>query len=298
MQRHFLKMNGTGNDFVVFDARRGPVALSPDLIRALAARDNNITGGCDQVIVMEPSKKADIFMRIYNADGGEVDACGNATRCIGWKIIEAKGDPNYLASVETNAGMLTTQQVVRSDLPVNRYGDSDALIEADMGKPVFTPSQIPVSGEYDEATLRNIAATLGIEGLLSATCVGMGNPHVVFFVNKLPGLPFLEVAGEHIKSAPLFMPHGVNLTIAEVADTAIFAYVYERGAGITKSCGTAACATGVAAVTLGYREKNTNILIQQRQRRAEDLYVRWSSKSDHVHLIGPVKTEFERIVSL
>lgn len=298
MNQHFYKMNGAGNDFVVFDARKAGLSLSPDQVRALASRGNEVTQGCDQVIVMEPSQKADVFMRIYNADGGEVDACGNATRCIGWRIIREKDNPNYVAGVETNAGMLSCQQVVSDDFSTTHYQDNNALIEADMGTPYFTPDEIPVSGAFDKKALMEIGKTLGIESLVDAACLGMGNPHVVFFVSSLPHVDFLEGAGEHIKSAPLFMPHGVNLTIAEVSGSAIFAYVYERGAGITKSCGTAACATAVAAVKLGYRKQDTNILVQQLQRKAEDLYVRWSSKSDHVHLIGPVKLEFERIVNV
>lgn len=298
MNQHFYKMNGAGNDFVVFDARRRDVKLTPEQVRAFAVRTNEVTQGCDQVIVMEKSSKADVFMRIYNADGGEVDACGNATRCIGWRIIQEKENPNYVAGVETNAGVLTCQMVVSDDFPPTHYQDNNALIEADMGTPFFAPAEIPVSGDYDKQVLLEMAKILNIDAVVDATCVGMGNPHVVFFVTKLPNIQFLEVAGEHIKSAPLFMPHGVNLTIAEVSDKAIFAYVYERGAGVTKSCGTAACATAVAAVKLGYRKQNTNILVQQLQRSAQDLYVRWSSKSDHVHLTGPVKLEFERILDV
>ena len=166
-----------------------------------------------------------------------------------------------------------------------------------MGPPRFEPEQIPVSGDYSASALQRIAEKLGIEGLVGATCVGMGNPHVVFFVAKLPNIKLLESAGEQVKEILLFKKNGVNLTIATIGKEAIFAYVYERGAGITKSCGTAACATGVAAITLGYRQKDKDIWVQQLQCDAEDLFVRWEHKSDQVFLIGPVKKEFERTLN-
>jgi len=295
MKTPFIKMHGAGNDFVVFDARKTPLSLNFEQVRALASRANATTRGCDQLIIMEPSKKADVFMRIYNSDGGEVDACGNATRCIGWKIIEENGNPRFTASIETNAGLLSCR--MNEDVTHHYRGDG-MVMEADMGAPRFRPDEIPLSGEFNSAILRGVAQSLGIQALVDATCVGMGNPHVVFFVSRLPTLPQLETAGEKIKSVELFSPHGVNLTIAEISDTAIFAYVYERGAGITKSCGTAACATAVAAIRLGYRKKDVDMQVQQLQRQAEDLFVRWESGSDHVFLIGPVKKEFDGIADV
>ena len=167
-----------------------------------------------------------------------------------------------------------------------------------MGHPRFTAGEIPVGNEFSNADLRVIAQDLGIDFLLDAACVGMGNPHVVFFVSELPPLLVLESAGEWIKTIPLFEHHGVNLTIAKVGEQAIFAYVYERGAGVTKSCGTAACATAVAAVTLGYRNKDIDIEIYQEQNGSTNLMVRWESKSNDVFLVGGVKTEFEGVVDV
>ncbi len=289
-------MNGAGNDFVVLDARQESLVLNFEQVRALASRDNTMTQGCDQVIVLEASKKADVFMRIYNADGGEVDACGNATRCVGSKIIQEKHaqslhDTNV--TIETNAGVLSchwTDAVFYREI---YSGKADAIMEADMGSPRFTAGEIPVGNEFTNADLRVIARDLGIDFLVDAACVGMGNPHVVFFVSQLPPMLVLESAGEWVKTIPLFEHHGVNLTIAEVSDTAIFAFVYERGAGVTKSCGTAACATAVAAITLGYHNKDVDIQVQQLQREAQDLFVRWEEKNNKVFLIGPVKKEFE-----
>ncbi len=287
----FVKMNGTGNDFVVVDARQTPVSLNYEQVRALASRSNPVTQGCDQLIILEPSEKADVFMRIYNSDGGEVDACGNATRCVGWKITQERNDSRYEAAIETNAGVLACR--VNEDVS-NYYRGQQAVMEANMGRPHFAPVDIPVSGVYDSDMLTDIAEELGIGAVVDATCVGMGNPHVVFFVSVLPTLAMLEAAGEKIPSIPLFSPHGANLTIAEIGEKAIFAFVYERGAGVTKSCGTAACATAVAAIRLGYRKKDVDIQVQQLQRQAEDLFVRWEENTDHVFLIGPVQKEFER----
>lgn len=295
MKIPFIKMSGAGNDFVIFDARLAPITLTPEQIREIATRDNAVTGGCDQLIIMEPSTRADVFMRIYNADGTEVDACGNATRCIGWKIIEEKADVRYEPRIETNAGILS----VRANEDVStHFRNQGMVLEANLGSPRFKPDEIPVGGEFSTTLLKNIAKEIGLANVVDATCVGMGNPHVVFFVSSLPHFSKLTEFGEAIKTVPLFAEHGVNLSIAQLGERVIFSYVYERGAGITKSCGTAACATAVAAITLKYHKKNTNIQIQQLQQQAQDLFVRWEAKSNHVFLIGPVKTEFERIVDI
>ena len=312
---NFTKMNGAGNDFVVIDARdqRSEVGgqwsgkLSAEQIRQLSSRDNAATKGCDQLLILKRSEKADVFMQIYNADGSEVDACGNATRCIGWMIIKKNNIPPYEnATIETNAGLLSCKITSRSDTPPN-YKGSDALIEADMGKPTFDWQQIPLDYEYNDKILLEIGKQLGIEGVEKAICVGMGNPHIVFFVESLPfknplnpdSKDVLKTAGEKIRDGKidLFKKHGINLTIAEIPNKTqpetIFSMVYERGAGITKSCGTAACATAVAAIKLGYREKDFDIDIQQMQCAIASLIVRWESKNDHIKLIGIVETEFE-----
>lgn len=295
MKIPFTKMSGAGNDFVVIDARAEPLKLDVHEVRKLASRANEVTGGCDQLIVLEPSRRADVFMRIYNADGSEVDACGNATRAIGWKIIEEKKNIAYEPKIETNAGLLSAR--ANEDVSMH-YRNQGNVVEANMGAPRFKPQDIPIGGEFSNSLLASIATDIGLEHFLNGLCVGMGNPHVVFFVSNLPHFKLLAAFGEKIKSVPLFAEHGVNLTIAQLGEKAIFAYVYERGAGITKSCGTAACATAVAAITLGYRKKNADIQIQQLQQQAQDLFIRWESKSNDVFLIGPVKTEFSRVAEL
>lgn len=293
MQYTFFKMNGSGNDFVVFDARKIPVVLNADQIRKLASRDNRVTNGCDQLIIMEPSKKADIFMRIYNADGGQVDACGNATRCIGSLIMEETDKQEV--SVETNAGILTCRMYDHEE-------DSVAAVEANMGTPYDAWQDIPLGGDYNRALLIDIANQLGIPHVTNAVCIGMGNPHVVFFAESLPTLAIMEAAGKKIaaREIDLFKTNGINLTVAMLdhAQRVIFSRVYERGAGITKSCGTAACATAVAAIKLGYRKQDANIAIQQWQPDIVELTIRWESKSHNVLLIGPVQREFEGVVEL
>lgn len=295
MQIPFIKMSGAGNDFVVIDAREEHIQLSEAHIRAIASRDNEVTKGCDQLIVLEPSSRADVFMHIFNPDANEVNACGNATRCIGWKIIEEKGNEAYVAKVETNAGILKCR--LNEDV-TNYYRNRGTVVEANMGSPRFEPDQIPVGGTFNSALLGKIAREIGLNNFVDGTCVGMGNPHVVFFVNHLPHFKEINLLGKKIGQVPLFAKHGVNMTIAEQGDKVIFAYVYERGAGMTKSCGTAACATAVAAVQLKYQKKNSIIQIQQLQQQAQDLFVRWESSSNHVMLIGTVKTEFERILEI
>lgn len=298
MQRHFLKMNGAGNDFVVFDARKEKLSLNSDQVRALSSRENEVTQGCDQLIIIEKSWRADAFMRIYNADGGEVDACGNATRCVG-DLLLREDHPDNLVTIRTNADTLKCR-MTDDEFYIRRFGD--AVVSAEMGVPTFNWKKIPLSSEFDDAALEKIAQELGIWDVQGAACVGMGNPHVVFFVETLPVTDKLCEMGEKIrdKKIEMFAKHGVNLTIAQLGSSGetIFSKVYERGAGLTKSCGTAACATAVAAVQLGYRRKNTNIEIQQLQNGTATLFIRWEASTDRVFLIGPVEEEFEGVVEL
>jgi len=250
MQLPFLKMNGAGNDFVIFDARQNPVRLTPQQVRKVAARDNTVTKGCDQVIVMEPSKKADAFMRIYNADGGEVDACGNATRCVA-EILESELG-KLPVSIQTNAGIL---QGVRKDPELD-------YILVDMGKPKFDWQHIPLAMPLKEAAAK-VEKFCNLPKLGAPAFVSMGNPHVVFFLSftskehKGRNLPIAsaDVAskGAALERYKEVFPEGVNVSFAALdkeegfAKHIIYAKVWERGAGLTKSCGTAACAMLAAA---------------------------------------------------
>ena len=211
----FHKMHGLGNDFVILDARKGAVAMDEARARAIADRRTGV--GCDQVILLEPSEVADLRMRIWNADGGEVEACGNATRC----VVQLEGGR---VTIETKGGLLS--------------GDADGV---DMGAPRFGWEEIPLAYAMDTASM-----PVGWEELQAPAAVNIGNPHVVFFVENAD-LVDLARLGPIIENDPLF-PERVNVNVASIEDGAIRLRVWERGAGLTAACGTGACATAAVAI--------------------------------------------------
>ena len=220
----FHKMHGLGNDFAIFDAREAPVAMDSVRARAIAERRTGV--GCDQVIVLEPSKVADVKMRIWNADGGEVESCGNATRCV--IMLGA-------STIETAGGILT--------------GDAGGV---DMGAPRFGWDEIPLAYAMDTA-----AMPVGWEDLQQPFAVNVGNPHVVFFVEDAAAVDLARL-GPLIEHDPLF-PERINANVASIEDNAIRLNVWERGAGLTRACGTGACATAVAASRRGLAQSPVEV---------------------------------------
>src|SRR4051812_45238008 len=214
MRRRFLKMHGLGNDFVIFDARETPLEMDETRARALADRRTGI--GCDQLIVLEPSTSADVRMRIWNSDGGEVESCGNAARCVATLL---GGD----CTIETAGGLLSGSA-------------SDGAATIDMGRPRFGWDEIPLAYPMDTARM-----PVGWEDLHDPFAVNVGNPHVIFFVEDVAKVP-LDRLGPQIERDPLF-PERINVNIAGIEGEAIRLHVWERGAGLTRACGTGACAT-------------------------------------------------------
>ncbi len=283
----FTKMNGAGNDFVVIDARQEPVRLTTQQVRALASRDHPQTKGCDQLIVMEPSSDADVFMRIYNADGSEVNACGNATRCIGWLVMQEKHVGN--ARVQTNADILHCE-INLFGASLHGWKEATGLVTANMGTPKFGWQEIPLS-----QPMNTLHVTLEMEGLSDPFCVSMGNPHVVFFVPDPEMIHRIEKIGPQLQRYPLF-PKGVNVSIAYVAGNQlsgqILARVWERGVGLTASCGTAACAVKIGAVKRDLLSADKyHTLTLQNPPTTQTLMARLD-KDGHVFLHGPVQVEF------
>ncbi len=217
--RRFHKMHGLGNDFVIFDARDG--ALEMDAARARAIADRRTGIGCDQLILLEPSETADLRMRIFNADGGEVEACGNAARCVAF--LEG-GETR----IETEGGAIS-----------GSAGEGSATV--DMGEPWFGWDEIPLAYSMDTAEM-----PVGWEELQSPAAVNVGNPHVIFFVPDADAVE-LERLGPQIECDPLF-PERVNVNVASIEGDTIRLRVWERGVGLTQACGTGACATAVAAI--------------------------------------------------
>jgi len=258
MSTPFLKMHGLGNDFAVFDARSLALAMPAERVRRLADRRRGI--GCDQLILMEPSGSADVFMRIFNPDGSEAEACGNATRCVAHLLGGS-------ATIETRGGLLTAVAA----------GEG---ITIDMGAPQFGWAEIPLAYAMDTADM-----PLGWGELERPVAVSMGNPHAVFFVPDCDAVP-LERLGPEIEHDSVF-PERVNVNVATVvARDRIRLRVWERGAGLTLACGSGACATFAAARRRGLVDGRAIV-----QLRGGDLVIAQSPGGTLV-MTGPVATAF------
>jgi diaminopimelate epimerase len=218
MRRHFHKMHGLGNDFVIVDAREEPFDVTPALARAIADRRTGV--GCDQLIVLEPSEAADLRMRIWNSDGGEVESCGNATRC----VIQLTG----ARTIDSDGGLL-------------EGGALGAEIEVSIGEPRFAWDQIPIAFPTDTNPL-----PMAWDSLENPIAVNVGNPHLVFFVPEARDMP-LEELGPRIENDPAF-PERINVNVATCVHDRLKLRTFERGAGEPLACGTGACASAVAAI--------------------------------------------------
>jgi diaminopimelate epimerase len=262
----FIKMHGLGNDFVVIDARRADFAL--DDARAHAIADRKIGIGCDQLIVMEKPRAdgADVFMRIHNADGGEVEACGNATRCIATLLMRETGGERVV--VETAAGLLEARPA------------SGGRVSVDMGKARLDWREIPLAAAQD--TL-HVALTMG--PLADSVCTNIGNPHATFFVADAAAID-LAALGPLLEHHALF-PERANIGVAElVAPDRLRLRVWERGVGITRACGTGACAAVVAASRRGLTGRTAEVVLE-----GGSLTIAWRADG-HVVMTGPVATSF------
>lgn len=266
----YWHMNGLGNRFVVLDARKSRVALTPERVAAIA--DPATGPGCDQVIMLEPSTKADVFMRIWNADGGEVSACGNATRAVGWKIMDETGAPEL--AIETGAGLL---HAWRCEQPMT------AMV--DMGVPGTDWTQIPLSERMETIRMELQVGPQDDPVLWGPSAVSMGNPHCVFFVDNVDAAPVREV-GPMIEYHPLF-PDRANVGFAQIIDRGrIRLRVWERGVGETLACGTGACAALVAGVRRKLVDRMAVVELT-----GGPLAIEWRESDGHVLMVGAVELE-------
>jgi diaminopimelate epimerase len=218
MRRHFHKMHGLGNDFVIVDAREEAFEITPALAKAIADRRTGV--GCDQLIVLEPSDAADLRMRIWNSDGGEVESCGNATRC----VVQLTG----ARKIDTAGGLLEGDML-------------DGDVEVAIGQPRFGWDEIPLAYPMDTAAL-----PMAWDGLENPIALNVGNPHLVFFVPDARKVPLSEL-GPRIENDPAF-PQRINVNVATYVNNVLKLRTFERGAGETLACGTGACASAVAAI--------------------------------------------------
>ena len=283
MTRPFVKMNGAGNDFVVVNALDQPFAPSEDQIRALGDRQ---TGeGFDQLIAIEPSDTADAFMRVWNADGSMVETCGNALRCVGWLLLQATDKEEVV--IDTLGGPTTARRAAGRVGSGDPEGSTAAThqVTVDMGAPRLDWSQVPLSEDMDTRGIELQIGPIHAPVLHTPGAVSMGNPHVVFFTDRLDDA-FVRGSGSLVEHHPLF-PEGVNVGFADVrARDHIRLRVWERGAGLTLACGTGACAALVASARRGLTDRKAAVTVD-----GGELTIDWDEASGHVFMTGPVEIE-------
>ncbi|MFN3958793.1 MAG: diaminopimelate epimerase [Parvularculaceae bacterium] len=268
----FRKMNGLGNDFVIVDLRGARERMTEGAARLIADRKAGV--GCDQVITIEDQDGP--FMGVWNADGSEAGACGNAARCVGVILMAETGDSGV--GFETRSGFITAERV-----GANR-------VAVDMGVPKFHWKQIPLAEEIQDTRFVDIKlGPIDKPVLWGPSAVNMGNPHCVFFVDDVTAHK-LEIFGPMIENHPIF-PERANVSLAEVKGRHLIRLrVWERGAGITKACGTAACAAVVAANRRRLTDRKASVELD-----GGLLAIEWRD-DDHVIMTGPYEFEFDGIL--
>jgi diaminopimelate epimerase len=240
IKQPFIKMHGLGNDFMMLDARTAPLSLPEPFSHSLPPLAHRHTGvGFDQAIILRTSTHADVFMQIVNSDGSEVAACGNATRCVAWHLMQETNAQHV--TIETKAAILSADYV------------SHQRVAVTMGVPRLTWQEIPLSSAMDTLHVQH-----GYPALPEGVAVNMGNPHMIIFHDAIHTLDLARI-GSTLEMSPLF-PERANITLAQIIHpTHITIRTWERGVGITQACGTAACASMVAGRRLGMLEAEVTV---------------------------------------
>lgn len=268
--RPFFKMNGLGNEIIVLDLRGAALVVTPEEARAIHRAPRL---AYDQLMVLHDPVSAgtEAFVRILNNDGSESGACGNGTRCVAWVLMQ--NDPRAVVFVET----------IRGKLECRREGAWDFTV--DMGAPLLEAAQIPLSDT--QADTRKVTLDFDVPALTQFSAVNMGNPHAVFFVDDVQAHG-LDVNGVRLEHHPMF-PERANISLAHVVSRDhVMLKVWERGVGLTQACGSAACATAVAAARLCLTERKARITLP-----GGDLFIDWRESDNHVLMRGPVELEFQ-----
>lgn len=269
----FRKMNGLGNDFVVIDTRANGLTLSDAIVRAIADRDGGV--GCDQLILIQPPRAGgDCFMGIRNADGEEVEACGNAARCVTDLMLTETGKAEVI--VETLGAETRGTRAANGDISV------------DMGTPKLAWHEIPLAEEIRDT--RGIELQIGpIDApiLHTPAVVNVGNPHAIFFVADIDAYD-LPKFGPLLENHPMF-PERANISLAQIMNRSeVRLKVWERGVGITKACGTAACATAVASARKNLTDRTVTVHLP-----GGPLTIEWRQSDDHIIMTGPSTFDYD-----
>ncbi|HEU0083361.1 MAG TPA: diaminopimelate epimerase [Bradyrhizobium sp.] len=270
--RPFSKMNGIGNEIVVVDLRDAPAAVTAEDARAVASRVHY-----DQLMLLQPPRLpgTEALIRIYNNDGSEAGACGNGMRCVARQLFERTGQT--AVTFETSAGLLNCWQ-----------GPSPGLYTVDMGAPKFDWQDIPLAEEFrDTRTIELQIGPIDAPVLHTPSAVSMGNPHAVFWVDDVNAYDLARF-GPLLENHPIF-PERANITLAHIVDREhITIRTWERGAGLTKACGSAACAAAVAAARLRRTNRSVTVTLP-----GGELGIAWRERDDHVLMTGPATFEYE-----
>ncbi len=281
MKLKFTKMQGAGNDFVVLDGVRQTIDLTPDQYRALADRHFGI--GCDQILLVQTATRpdCDFRYRIFNADGGEVQQCGNGARCFVRFVHEQGLTPKREIRVETAAGIIGPRL------------EDDGQVTVDMGPPRLVPAEIPFIPETADVPSAPPTYIIDVDGEpVEISVVSMGNPHAVRVVCNVDTAP-VQALGAKIEHHPSF-PERVNVGFMQVLHRReIRLRVFERGSGETLACGTGACAAVVAGINRGLLDPTVQV-----HTRGGDLFIRWAGPGHHVFLTGPAVTVFQGEIEL
>ena len=265
------KMDGLGNDFIIFDNRKKSISLLKDQIIKISDR-NNI--GCDQVIFINKDEKSDAFLKFYNSDGGEISACGNGSRCAAYFLM--KENNNKKISLRTKAGILQAESSDKNLVCIN------------MGQPNFEWEEIPLLKKMNYKNLNIKINSIDGKEVVGGFSLSIGNPHVIFFVNDLNQFNIKEI-GPKIEKHTYF-PEKCNVTLASIKNKKhVKVKVWERGAGLTKACGTAACAAAVSGAVLKLNERCIDIEFAQGL-----LNVNWK-RDNNIYMTGKV-SEIKKIM--
>jgi len=274
--KSFVKMNGIGNEIVVVDLRADTPRAAPIAADEARAAASPAGAPYDQLMALYPPRLpgTDAFIRIYNNDGSEAGACGNGMRCVATIVSDANG--KKALTFETKAGIL------------NAWKNDNGQFTIDMGKPRFAWNEIPLAEEFRDTRMIELQiGPIDAPVLHSPSVVNMGNPHAIFWVDD-PYAYDLEKFGPLLENHPIF-PDRANITLAHIVDREhIVMRTWERGAGLTRACGSAACATAVAAARLKRTERKVHMTLP-----GGELVIEWRVSDDHVLMTGPVEFEFE-----
>jgi len=265
------KMDGLGNDFIIFDRREKSISLTKDQIVKISDRSNI---GCDQVIFIDKDENGNVFLKFYNSDGGEISACGNGSRCVAYLLMKENKKKEIL--IKTKVGMLQAKLNDKNQVTIN------------MGQPKFDWNKIPLLKKMDNKNLKIKINSISGKEVVGGFSLSVGNPHVIFFVEDLNQFDLKEI-GPKIENHSYF-PEKCNLTLASIKNkNHIKVKVWERGAGLTKACGTAACATAVAGTFQKLNERCVDIEFLE-----GILNIDWK-ENNNVYMTGKV-SEVKKII--